>query len=737
MDLQALMLVLWRKKWILIIVPFFAMATAFLVRFLGEWKFVSTAQLATGLTISDELIDKEGNFNPYEVQVTFNNLTEMIRSRLVIGQVSYRLMKHDLADSAHAFRKPDANAIKKKFDRNPAYYTKEFITVLTHKLDSISLLNAANPQEKQLQGLIEAYGYDNESILKNLVTYRLNQSDFIELTYTSENATLSAYTANTTCTEFIRYYSKMKASSSSTSLESLESIATQRKQNLEEKMKELSMFKSQHEIYNSDAESEAKVRQLENYEKQISDEQAKIRGLEVTLANLNVRISDAEVGLGLHPNDRIITLRRKINDVNERYIRGGQSDARLLDTLTNLRSQLDVTMQKINDTPKVSAADLAVLKNKQEESRIDLEIARQNLTSLNSIYNAMRYSAGNVANNEQLGKALEKEVEVATEENQSAQNRLMEAKEKLVTNKMSITQILVAEPADKAESRKTVIFMAFGGIISFVICAFVIVVIELSDSRIRTAKRFKEKTRMKLAGTLPKMASSDLNWSAVFQTGNGKQLAQANEELRKIRFELLSQSPRVLLVTSVKKGQGKSFFIVALAHSLSLLRKRVLIIDTNLRNNSLTQLLLANPNLKRLMENFAKGAKLIGSADGQGEENGAPSLDYNLITKTQNEMIDVIGNRKSQLSPSEIIPGGDFKILLEWLKVQYDYILLEGPSLNSYSDTKELVRYVDLVIPVFSADAVIDNHDNEALNYLKSLQAKLGPAILNNDQEVR
>jgi len=74
-------------------------------------------------------------------------------------------------------------------------------------------------------------------------------------------------------------------------------------------------------------------------------------------------------------------------------------------------------------------------------------------------------------------------------------------------------------------------------------------------------------------------------------------------------------------------------------------------------------------------------------------------------------------------------------VLIEWLKSHYDYILLEGPALNTFSDTKELVRFVDLVVPIFSADSTIDAKDNEALNYLKSLQEKLGPAVLNNVEE--
>src|SRR5690606_19485817 len=331
---------------------------------------------------------------------------------------------------------------------------------------------------------------------------------------------------------------------------------------------------------------------------------------ELTVANLNVRIKDADASLGLGANDEIVSYRRRINELNERYIQGGQTDNSLLVSVTSLRQRLDATMRRINQTPKVSAEELRSLQNRREEVRIDLQIARKNLASLTKIYNSMRYGLGDFANKEAVGKALEKEVEVASQEYLAAQNRLSEAKEKTVTNNRSITQTLMAEPAEKAESRKTLVFMIFSGALSFCICAFVIVALELVDGRIKTAKRYKQLTRMKLAGFLPKIEKATLNGDFVFNRESKQTQRRINEEVRKIRFEIDSHKARVLLVTSVKNLQGKSFFIMAIANSFSLLKKRVLIIDTNLRNNSLTKMLLAKANFKLLLENFAQNNRL-------------------------------------------------------------------------------------------------------------------------------
>jgi polysaccharide biosynthesis transport protein len=735
MDLKLLITVLWRRKWILILVPVVAVFAAFFVRLFGDWKYKSTAQLATGLTISDELVGKGEYLNPYEIQVTFNNLIEIIRSRSVVGQVSYRLLEHDLTDSINSFRSLDEIEIQKTGVIIDILNRKgDFINILKSKIDSLILLNPNHPEEKTIQKVIDEYNYDYESIADNLVVYRVNQSDFLEVSFTSENPSLSAFVVNTVCSEFIRYYSLSKTSRSSASIASFESIVSQRKAYLDSKLKEFEAFKTRNELFNSEAESDAKLRQIKNYEEQIAQEEQKIRALELTLANLNLRIKDAEANSSLQNYDQIVILRRQITGMNDRYIRGGQSDTRLLDSLTILREQLNEALARTNEGTKVTPAELKELKNRRDEGRVELEISRENLNSLNKIYGSIRYGLSDFASKESLGKSLEKEVDVAREEYTVALNRLNEAKEQFVTNKMSISQVLVAEPAEKAESRKTLVFMILSGGVSFFVCVFSVIGIELADSRIKSPQRFKQLTRLKLAGILPKLPEKDFEWDIDIKS-SGRKNRSVNDEIRKVRFEIESYAPRIVLVTSARERQGKSFFIIALAFSLSLLKKRVLIVDTNFRNNSLTRTLTALPNLSLLIERVTKGAKLLGNGnkDNSGEKNATPNTQYDpdMISKTENEWIDIIGNQKSVLSPSELIPGGDFKVLLGWLMTTYDHIILEGSAMNEFSDTKELVQFADLIVPVFSAESSINQKDIDSINYLKGLQGKIGPAILN------
>jgi Mrp family chromosome partitioning ATPase len=68
---------------------------------------------------------------------------------------------------------------------------------------------------------------------------------------------------------------------------------------------------------------------------------------------------------------------------------------------------------------------------------------------------------------------------------------------------------------------------------------------------------------------------------------------------------------------------------------------------------------------------------------------------------------------------------------LNTLTYYFDYIFLEGPPLNDFSDSKELVQYVEGVIAVFSAQDVIKQIDRQSISFFKELNGKFSGSILN------
>jgi polysaccharide biosynthesis transport protein len=90
-----------------------------------------------------------------------------------------------------------------------------------------------------------------------------------------------------------------------------------------------------------------------------------------------------------------------------------------------------------------------------------------------------------------------------------------------------------------------------------------------------------------------------------------------------------------------------------------------------------------------------------------------------------------IGSEGGDYTPSEILPRENLLHHLEELTSEFDYIFLEGPPLNDFSDSKELAQYVEGVIAVFSAQHIIKQIDKQSIGFFKELNGKFCGSILN------
>jgi hypothetical protein len=98
-----------------------------------------------------------------------------------------------------------------------------------NKYDSMLVLRADIPEEKQLLELLNLYHYDIESIKKELEVSRYGKTDYIDIIYLSDKATLSEYVVNSLVKEFQRYYDVTMRERSIESMLSLDSIVNKRK----------------------------------------------------------------------------------------------------------------------------------------------------------------------------------------------------------------------------------------------------------------------------------------------------------------------------------------------------------------------------------------------------------------------------------------------------------------------------------------------------------------------------
>src|SRR6185436_3674117 len=97
------------------------------------------------------------------------------------------------------------------------------------------------------------------------------------------------------------------------------------------------------------------------------------------------------------------------------------------------------------------------------------------------------------------------------------------------------------------------------------------------------------------------------------------------ESIRKLRYEIERSGKKVFLFTSTKKGQGKTTLIMALSYSMSLSKKKVLIVDTNFCNNDLTVRLDATPVLETFSD-FKNRESMVSQIKSLSKDIGVGSV---------------------------------------------------------------------------------------------------------------
>ena len=727
-------------------------ASYFLISEMGD-RYRSTAQIATGFTTDDAVKLSDTPATPFDVSTNFTNVIQSMNSVPVLSLVSYRLVIHDLEDKK-PFRVFDESK-----EKDIIIDEKSMTNALVHfkqKLQDIKTLNLFDTQDQMLFAILKGYGYDAETIKKDLRIRRLENSDFISVDYTSENPFLSALTVNVVCQEFIRYNKTLKTDRSSESIEFLKTIVDEKKKTLDEKTKALDSFRINNNVFNHDAETKNKIALITDYELNRDREANTINRLEFSIRKLEGTMEVKSKNLGkanrqetLLVNERILDIRRKINELMSSNNESSKG------RLSQLRDELQLETSRLDalSANEKAEQEFREMEKERDDLKMDLQIARNNLSSIDQSLRKLRSDVAGAATKKVSTSDLDREVELATNEYISAQDKYNAAKNKSLVIGSSMRQILQGQPSYEPESSQAALIMGLSGAGGFLLALLGVVAFEYMDNSIRIASRLEKFTGMTTIGTVNLLKEKDFNLREVFNDrSSNKEYEMFSHFLRKLRYEIQSSGSKVFLITSTQVKTGKSFLIVSLSYALSLVHAKVLIIDTNFRHNSLTKALLPRMDSRKLLKKGIideeddddlmleeQNANTHEEDTDEEEVNQLPArtatgqrdLARNLINRTKFPGVDIIGNVGANDSPSEIMAGRDFHEMIRNLSERYDCVLMEGPALNNYSDSKELIDYADKVIPVFAADASINHHDRDSIKYFKSINGKLMGSVLN------
>ncbi|MFT3932617.1 MAG: polysaccharide biosynthesis tyrosine autokinase [Chitinophagaceae bacterium] len=170
----------------------------------------------------------------------------------------------------------------------------------------------------------------------------------------------------------------------------------------------------------------------------------------------------------------------------------------------------------------------------------------------------------------------------------------------------------------------------------------------------------------------------------VIQAGKTSAIAEQFRRLRSsLKFMGVGPDKKKILVTSTVTGDGKSFITANLGYALALAGKKIVLLEADLSNPSLSEKLSMRE--KQGLSNYLNGECEINAVVKQTD------LNSNLF---------LISAGTLPPNPSELLMNGKMEGLLEYLENKFDYVLLDTAPVAALSDAYFLAPLCDATIYV-------------------------------------
>ncbi|MFN5295416.1 MAG: polysaccharide biosynthesis tyrosine autokinase, partial [Flavobacteriales bacterium] len=237
--------------------------------------------------------------------------------------------------------------------------------------------------------------------------------------------------------------------------------------------------------------------------------------------------------------------------------------------------------------------------------------------------------------------------------------------------------------------------------------------------RIENTRELKAYTRMPLLGGIPNYQDVDLD-PIVISSNPRSNVSEAFRSVRtNLQYILPDEGPKMILVTSLHPGEGKTFVSVNLASVLAKASKRVVILDFDMHKPKVHK--------SMRMENVSGiSSYLIGKTDYRQS-----------INASQVENLDVITAGPVPPNASELVLNQRVDQLFQEIKEQYDFVIIDTPPLLLISDSLVLLSKADLGIFVLNTEKATKAGLRHLEDILLMNNLKKNALMLNNIKQKR
>lgn len=670
--------VILRRKWIVITFFIAVVTTVTIGTFMMKPQYKSTATIK---------IDKE---NPNILM--FKDVYAVERPEEDYYQTQYKILKS---------RNLAKRVIRKmRLDSNPEFTSKK------EELKVISFLKQDNPLKED--------GIDSSlvnSFINRIDVSPQQKSRLVNVSFTSYDPELSTKVTDSIARSFIELNIESKFEATQQARDWIEKQLDVMKAKLEQAEEKLNEYAAKNEIIFLDQGSNGN-----------DSENVIIKRLSDLSTDLTTATSDRiykealynEMRSGDPESSSLVIGNRLIQSLKKDYATLISEYNQNLKTYKSDYPKMVRMKERINQIKK--GIDIETKKIVSSIKR-DYEAALRRESYLKSAFEEQKKEALDLNSRSVQYQILKREADT----NKELYNGLLQRlKETGISASLTSSNIQILDRAEVPKSpykpRKTlnILLSLIVGLFGGVGLAFFA---EYLDNTIKTPEDIEKRVYMPSLGLVPLYHDNKKTLPVEFisHSDSKSPLSEAYTSIRTfLLFSTAGKPPKVMMVTSPRREEGKTTTALNTAISLTKSNAKVVLIDADMRK----------PKLHKLFK--------VGNTSGLSSFlSGNKEFGEGLIKQTDIPGLDVLTSGPLTPNPAELLSSYRLRDLIEGLYPLYNFILFDTPPILGLADAVITSTLTDGVIMVVRSGQTPKEATQQAKRILESVNAKVLGVVLN------
>lgn len=537
----------------------------------------------------------------------------------------------------------------------------------------------------------------------------IRSTQVVKIIVESPSGSLSAEIANTIAEVYIENYLEAKLVMTEKATEWLNESLQGIRSKLNQAERNLSAFYEQEQLVDIDGVVGLASDEVQQLSDKLIDEQASLQQNQaiyelVTQQDLSLEELSTIPDVFNHPSIQSVKREEvlaesKVSELREVYGPKHPTMIAASAELNSIRSSLKV---QVGNLVSGISNEYRTIESKIQSLKADLEIAKSNLRRLASLDNTR--------------KTLQREVDINQQLYDSFFTRLKETDQLGGFESANARVLDAAKAPNKPSKPNKKLMVAASFVLSLIFGAVMSFVVESFNNGVRSVEDVEKQLGQRMLGIIPWQPHKKKEPLSLRHFFDPKHHT-FSEALRTLRTSLqllnIDKPSQTILVTSSVPKEGKSTVSVNLAFAMGQLNK-VLLVEADLRRPTIAKRFQL-PGFQPGLANAVVGTHELSECIVKDEESG----------------IEVLCAGTIPPNPQELLASQKFADLMDNLKKQYDYVIVDSAPTQAVSDAIVVSKHCDSLVYVVKADSTSIKVINNGLSRFVQIGHRIDGLVLN------